>query len=61
MPEQSAFEFVMVIKKRKRHKSLGIDQIPVKLIKSGRRIFRSEIRNLINFIRNKGELPEEWK
>ena len=61
MPEPSDFEFEMVIKKRKRHKSAGTDHIPVELIKSGGRIFRSEIHNLINSIRNKEELPEEWK
>jgi hypothetical protein len=51
----------MVIKKRKRNKSPGIDQIPVELIKSGGRIFRSEIHKLNNSIRNKEELPEDWK
>ena len=61
MTEPSAFEFEVVIKKRKRYKSPGIGQIPIELIKSGCRIFRSEIHKLINSIRNKGELPEEWK
>ena len=33
--ELSAFEIEMAVKKLKRHKSLGIDQIPAELIKSG--------------------------
>ena len=61
MNERSASEFEVVIKKRKNYKSPGIDQIPIEFIKSGGRIFRSEIHKLINSIRNKGELPEEWK
>jgi hypothetical protein len=35
LPEPSAFEFEMVIKKLKRHKSPSIDQIPAELIKAG--------------------------
>jgi len=34
-PEPSAFEVEMAIDKRKRHKSLGIYQIPAALIKAG--------------------------
>ena len=51
----------MVTGKLKTHKSPGIDQIPVELIKAGGRTIRSEIHKLINFIWNKKELPEEWK
>jgi hypothetical protein len=47
--------------KLKRHKSLGIDQIPAELIKAGGRIIRSEFHKLIISIWNKEELPEEWK
>jgi hypothetical protein len=35
VPEQSAYEFEMAIKKLKRHKSPGIDQSPAALIKAG--------------------------
>jgi len=40
--EPSAFEFEMAVKKLKRHKSLGIDQIPAEMIKSGGRTICSE-------------------
>jgi hypothetical protein len=61
VPEPSAFEVQMAIEKLKRHKSPGVDQIPVELIKAGGRIIRSEIHKLIISIWNKEELPEEWK
>jgi hypothetical protein len=56
----SAFEFQMAIKKLKRHKSPGIDQIPELITSSGSTI-RSEILKIINSIWNKEEFPEEWK
>jgi len=61
MPEPSAFEVEMAIEELKRHKSLGIDQIPVELIKAGGRTIRSKIPKLTNSIWNEEELPEEWK
>jgi hypothetical protein len=61
VPEPSAFEFEMAIEKLKRHKSVGIDQIPAELIKAGGRIIRAEIHKLIISVWNKEELPEEWK
>jgi hypothetical protein len=51
----------MAIKKLKRHKSPGIDQIPAELIKAGGRIIRSEIHKLIISIWNKEELSEAWR
>jgi hypothetical protein len=60
VPEPSAYEVEMAIEKLKRHKSPGIDQIPVELIKAGGRTICSEIHKLINSI-GKEELPEEWK
>jgi hypothetical protein len=42
----SAAELEMAIKKLKRYKSPGIDQIPAKFIKSGVRPIRSEIHEL---------------
>ena len=41
--ESCAFEFELTIKKLKRHKSPGIDQIPAELVKSGRRTISYEI------------------
>jgi len=45
--EPRTFEFDMVTEKLKRHMSSGIDQIPAKLIKAGRRTLLSEIHKLI--------------
>ena len=61
MPEPSAFEFKLAIEKLKSHKSLGIDQIPAELIKTGGKTIHCEILKLIIYIWNKVELPEEWK
>jgi hypothetical protein len=61
VPELSASEFEMAVEKLKRHKSLGIDQIPAELIKAGGRTIRSELHKLINSIWNKEELSEQWK
>jgi len=47
----------MAIAKLKQHKSPGIDQIPVELIKAGGRTIRSGIHKLINSIWRKEELP----
>jgi len=46
VPELSAFEVEMAIKKLKRHKSLGADKIP-ELIKTGSRTICSEIMSLL--------------
>jgi len=59
VPEPSAFEIKMAIEYLVRPKSQGTDQIPAELITGGKN--RSEIHKLINSIRNKEELPEEWK
>ena len=61
MPELSVFEVEMAIGKLKGCKSPGSDQIPAKLIKVGGRTIHSEIHELITFVWNKEELPEEWK
>jgi len=61
VPEPSAFEFELAIKKLKTHKSPGIHQIPADLIKAGGRTICCEIHKLIISIWNKEELPEEWK
>jgi hypothetical protein len=61
MPEPSDSEVEMAIENLKRHKSPGIDQIPAELIEAGGITIRSEIHKLINSIRNREELPEQWK
>jgi hypothetical protein len=53
LPEPSAFEADLAIKKLKRHKSPGIDQIPAELFKAGGRAYRSEVHKLINSVWNK--------
>jgi len=57
VPESSASEFQLAIKKLKRHKSPGIDKIAAEFIKT----IRCEFHKLIISIWNKEELPEEWK
>jgi hypothetical protein len=61
VPEPSAFEVEMAVEKLKSHKSPGIYQIPIEMIKAGGRTIHSEIYKLINSIWNKDELPEVWK
>jgi len=61
VPKPSAFEFELAIEKVKRHKSLGIDEIPAELIKAWGRTILSEIHKRIHSIWNKEGLPEEWK
>jgi hypothetical protein len=53
VPQPSASESEMAIEKLKRHKSPGIDQIPVELVKAGSRTICSDIHKLNNFILNK--------
>ena len=60
MPEPCACDIEMSVEKIKRCTSPGIDQIPAELFKAGSRTIRCEIHKLINSIRNKEELPEEW-
>jgi len=61
VPEPSAFEIELAIGKLKNHKSPGIDQIPVELIKAGGRTICCAIHTLIISIWNKEELAEGWK
>jgi len=49
------------IEKLKSHKSPGIDQIPIELIKAGGRIIPCEIHKLIISIWNKEELSEDGR
>ena len=61
VPEPTAFEVELAVGKLKNHKSPGIDQIPVELIKAGGRTICCAIHKLIIAIWNKEEFPEEWK
>jgi len=61
VPEPSAFEVEMAIKKLKSHKSPGTDQIPAEMIKARGKTIHSEIHKLIISTWNMEELPEEWK
>jgi hypothetical protein len=54
VPEPSAFEVEMAIKKLKGPKSTAIDQISAELIKAGCRTIRSEIHKLVNSVLEKG-------
>jgi hypothetical protein len=45
----------------KKYKSPGRDQIPAELIQAGGEILLSEIHKLINSVRNKEELPDQWE
>jgi len=47
VPEPSAFEVELAIEKLKNHKSPGIDQIPVELIKAGIGQFAVRFINLL--------------
>ena len=58
VPESSTFDVELAIEKLKSHKSPGIDQIPVELIKAGDRTIRYEIHTLTICIWNKEELPK---
>jgi hypothetical protein len=59
VPEPSAYEVELSIEKEKCHKLQGIEQMPVQLIKAGRRTIGCEILKLVNSIWNKEELPED--
>jgi len=52
VPEPSVFKVELAIKKLKRHKSRGTDQIPAELIKAGCRTILYDIHNLIILIWN---------
>jgi hypothetical protein len=51
----------MATGKLKRQKPPDIDHIPAELIKAGSTAICSEIYKLINYIRDKVEMPVEWK
>jgi len=57
--EPRAFEVEMVLKKLKKQRSPGIDQIQAELFKAGSRTLNSEIHKVFHSIWNKVELLEE--
>jgi hypothetical protein len=61
LPEPSAAEVEDAIRKMKRYKAPGSDQIPAELIQAGGETLHSEIHKLIMLIWNKEELPHQWK
>jgi hypothetical protein len=61
VPEPSFVEVETAIGKLKSYKSPRTDQISVELIKAGSEILCSEIHKLICSVRNKEELPQQWK
>jgi hypothetical protein len=61
LPEPRASEVEVAIGKLKTCKSLGVDQIPAKLIQAGGKTLHLEIHTLIKLIWNKEELPHQWK
>jgi hypothetical protein len=61
LPEPSAAEVEVAIRKIKRFKAPGSDQIPAELIQAGGETLQSEIHKLIMLIWNKEEQPHQWK
>jgi hypothetical protein len=61
VPEPSASEVEVAIEKLKRYKPPGVDQIPAEIFQAGGETLSSEIHKLIKLIRNKEELPHQWK
>jgi hypothetical protein len=61
VPEPSVVKMEIAVGKLKRCKSLGTDQIPVKLIKAGSETLCSEIHKFIHSMWNKEELPQQWE
>jgi hypothetical protein len=61
VPEPSAGEVEVAIRKLKRYKAPGSNRIPAQLIQAGGETLHSEIHKLIMLIWNKEELPHQWK
>jgi hypothetical protein len=61
VPEPSAAEVEVAIRKFNRDKMPGADQIPTELIQVRRETLHSEFYKLIKVIRNKEGLPHHWK
>jgi hypothetical protein len=61
VPEPSLVEMEVAFGKLKSYKSSGTDQIPAEMIKAGGETLYSEMHRRICSIRNKEELPQQWK
>jgi hypothetical protein len=61
VPDPSHLEVEIAIAKLKKYKSPGSDQILTELIQAGGEMLLSAIHELINYIWNKEELPDQWK
>jgi hypothetical protein len=61
VPGPNHLEVDIVIAKLKKYKSPGIDQTSVELIQAGGETLLSAIHKLIISIRDKEELPDQWK
>jgi hypothetical protein len=59
--ELCSLDVEIAIKKLKRYKSQGADQIPSGLTQAGGNTLSSETHELINSIWIKEELPQQWK
>jgi hypothetical protein len=59
VPEPSAAEVEVAIRKMKRYKAPGSDQIPAELIQARGETLHSELHKLIMLIWNKEELPHQ--
>jgi hypothetical protein len=60
-PGPSRLEVEIAIAKLRKYNSPGSDEIPAELIQAGGEILLSAIHELINSVRNKEELPNQWK
>ena len=61
IPEPTLLEVEVTIKKLKKYKSPGIDQILAELIQDGGNLLLTEIYKLVLAIWKKKILPEQWK
>jgi hypothetical protein len=57
----NTFEFERTMGNLESCKSIGTDQIPADLVQSGDGTVHSELRNFINYVWNKEELPRKGK
>jgi hypothetical protein len=61
VPDTSPSEIKIAITNLQNKESPGSNQIPAEVIQAGSEILRFEVYELINYIRNKEELPDQWK
>jgi hypothetical protein len=61
VPDPSPFEVEIAIEKFEKYKLPGRDHIPAELIQAGGETLQTEIHKLINSVRIKEDLPDEWK